>query len=134
MARQILTLQLDKITAGDYLQWVRDPEPPALDADLLCVSVEADPLGDTVTATLDWIGPAPPAHHAAPTAGFPLAEAARLPGSRPNATPVRRGIERVGSADERQQPHNEPAGAASASVVGHSSSLQRRRSACVCAR
>lgn len=75
MARQVLTLQLNGITAGDYLQWVRDPEPPALDAGLLSVGVEADPLGDTVTATLVWIGPAPPAPHAARAAGLSFADA-----------------------------------------------------------
>ena len=31
MALQTLTLKLDGITAGDYLTWCRDPEPPALD-------------------------------------------------------------------------------------------------------
>jgi hypothetical protein len=107
MARQILTLQLDEITAGDYLQWVRDPEPPALDADLLSVSIEADPLGDTVTATLDWAGPAPPASRAAPAAGLPHAGVARL--------------------------REAPAPAASASIVGHPWSLQRRRSTCLMA-
>ena len=29
---QLLTLVLDGITAGDYLCWVRDPEPAALGA------------------------------------------------------------------------------------------------------
>lgn len=32
MRLQHLTLTLDGITAGDYLQWVRDPEPRAVEA------------------------------------------------------------------------------------------------------
>jgi hypothetical protein len=31
MPLQILTLKLGSITAGDYLTWCRDPDPPALD-------------------------------------------------------------------------------------------------------
>ncbi len=42
---------LHGITAGDYMTWVRDPEPPALGRDL---AVRADPLGDTVDALLSW--------------------------------------------------------------------------------
>jgi hypothetical protein len=59
MSLQILTLELDGITASDYLQWCRDPEPPALDRGLRSISIEADPLGDTITAILDWDRPAP---------------------------------------------------------------------------
>jgi hypothetical protein len=35
MPLQILTLKLDGITAGDYLTWCRDPDPPALGLALL---------------------------------------------------------------------------------------------------
>ncbi|MDX6623286.1 MAG: hypothetical protein QOE75_1218 [Solirubrobacterales bacterium] len=80
MARQRLTLQLAGITAGDYLQWVRDPDPPALDAGLLAVTVAGAPLGDTVTATLEWAGAAPSAIRAAPLAGLPLGAGARIVG------------------------------------------------------
>jgi len=69
---QILSLKLDGITAGDYLTWCRDPEPPALDFALRSVAVDADPLGDTITAILDWNGPAPRPSVAAPAAGLPL--------------------------------------------------------------
>jgi hypothetical protein len=31
MSLQTLTITLADITAGDYLTWCRDPEPPALD-------------------------------------------------------------------------------------------------------
>lgn len=59
MPLQILSLKLDGITAGDYLTWCRDPDPPALDFALRSASVDADPLGDTITAILDWNGPLP---------------------------------------------------------------------------
>jgi len=49
MAHQSVTIELDGITAADYLQWVQDPEPPARDHALRSVSIDADPLGDTVT-------------------------------------------------------------------------------------
>jgi hypothetical protein len=72
MPLQILSLKLDGITAGDYLTWCRDPEPSALDFALQSVSVDADPLGDTITAILDWNGPAPRPSSAAAAAGLPL--------------------------------------------------------------
>ena len=72
MPFQILTLKLDGITAGDYLTWCRDPDPPALEFALRSISIDADPLGDTITAILDWNQPPPPAWAAAITAGLPL--------------------------------------------------------------
>jgi hypothetical protein len=72
MSIQILTLQLDGITASDYLQWCRDPDPPALDYGLRSISIDAEPLGDTITATLDWDRPAPPTRAAATAAGLPV--------------------------------------------------------------
>ena len=72
MPLQILTLKLDGITASDYLTWCRDPEPAALDFALRSVSVDADPLGDTITATLDWEQPPPPPRPAAAAAGLPI--------------------------------------------------------------
>jgi hypothetical protein len=47
MSLQILSLKLDGITAGDYLTWCRDPDPPALDYGLRSIRVDAYPLGDT---------------------------------------------------------------------------------------
>jgi hypothetical protein len=76
MPLQILTLKLDGITAGDYLAWCRDPDPPALGFALRSVHVDADPLADTITATLDWNQPPPPPPAAA-AAGLPLLPAAR---------------------------------------------------------
>jgi hypothetical protein len=72
MALQVLILTLDGITAGDYLAWVRDPEPPALGQELCQVSVHGDPLGDTVQAVLVWRGAAPAPSIAASIAGLPL--------------------------------------------------------------
>ena len=72
MARQTLILTLEGITAGDYVAWVSDPEPPALGRDLRSIALRWDRFGDTVEAALDWEGspPAPPA--AAAIAGLPL--------------------------------------------------------------
>ncbi len=72
MALQVLILTLDGITAGDYLAWVRDPEPPALGQELCQVSAHGDPLGDTVQAVLLWRGTAPTPSVAAQVAGLPL--------------------------------------------------------------
>jgi hypothetical protein len=73
MALQTLTLKLDGITAGDYLIWCRDPEPPAFDFALRSISIEAEPLGDTITAILDWSHSPPPAGVAASAAELPAA-------------------------------------------------------------
>jgi hypothetical protein len=67
-----LTLTLDGITAGDYLTWVRDPEPAALGSALQSVTVHADPLGDTIEAELRWLGRPPGPEEAARVAGLPL--------------------------------------------------------------
>jgi len=72
MHRQVLTLTLDGITAGDYLAWVRDPEPPALGLGLHRVDVQADPLGDTVEVVLWWNVPAPAPIEATRAAGLPM--------------------------------------------------------------
>jgi hypothetical protein len=75
---QVLTLKLDGITAGDYLTWCRDPDPPALNFALRSVHVDADPLSDTITATLDWNQPAPSPATAATAAGLPLLPGAQI--------------------------------------------------------
>lgn len=72
MSLQLLTLKLDDITAADYLSWCYDPDPPALDNGLRSIRVDADPLGDTITAILDWNRPAPAPAAAATAAGFPF--------------------------------------------------------------
>ena len=69
---QRLTLTLDGITAGDYLAWARDPEPPGLGRELTAIDVRADPLGDTVEAWLSWTIDPPAPHAAARAAGLAL--------------------------------------------------------------
>jgi hypothetical protein len=78
MSLQILTLTLVGITAGDYLTWCRDPDPPALDYGLRSIRVDADPLGDTITAVLDWARPAPGPAAAATAAGLPLSPGVQI--------------------------------------------------------
>ena len=58
--------------AGDYLTFVRDAEPAALDGPLRGADAFADPLGDRIDVLLRWDAepPAPPI--AARMAGFPL--------------------------------------------------------------
>jgi hypothetical protein len=70
---QRLTLTLDGITAGDYLAWARDPEPPALGRELASIELRAEPLGDTVEAWLSWTITPPAPHEAARAAGLCLA-------------------------------------------------------------
>ena len=69
---QRLTLTLDGITAGDYLAWARDPEPPCLGRELIAIHVRADPAGDTLEARLTWAVAAPAPREAARAAGLPL--------------------------------------------------------------
>ena len=70
---QSLIIRLDGITAGDYLAWVRDPEPPALDYGLCSVAISAEPLGELVHVELIWAGQPPTTPRAAAAAaGFPL--------------------------------------------------------------
>jgi hypothetical protein len=75
---QILTLELEGITAGDYLSWCRDPDPPALGSALRSISIHADPLGDTITALLDWDREAPAPAEAAQEAGLLLSPEVRV--------------------------------------------------------
>jgi hypothetical protein len=78
MSLQILSLKLDGITAGDYLTWCRDPDPPALDYALGSIRVDADPISDTITAILDWNQPPPAPATAATAAGLPLPPGVRI--------------------------------------------------------
>lgn len=72
MLRQTLILTLEGITAGDYVTWVSDPEPPALGRDLRSITLRGNPLGHTVEAVLDWEGSPPAPRAAALIAGLPL--------------------------------------------------------------
>lgn len=79
MPRQIITIELAGLTAGDYVAHLRDPEPSALGHALRAVTVCAEPLGDIVQALLVWEGPAPAPRAAAIAAGLPLvAEVVRV--------------------------------------------------------
>lgn len=103
MPLQILTLKLDGITAGDYLTWCRDPDPPALDCGLRSARVNADPLSDTITAILDWNQPAPAPAAAATAAGLPLSQGIQVHGLK---TTVVRGlafeVSRLGPSPRRR--------------------------------
>jgi hypothetical protein len=70
---QSLIIQLDGITAADYLTWVWDPEPPAFDHGLRSVAICAEPRGELIKLELVWAGrrPATPSA-AAVAAGFAL--------------------------------------------------------------
>lgn len=70
MTLQTITLHLDGVTAGDYLAWVRDPEPAP--SALRSIALDADPLADRVVATLAWADAAPAPHVAAAAAGLPV--------------------------------------------------------------
>jgi hypothetical protein len=69
---QSLTLKLEGITAGDYLTWVRDPEPPALGRDLRYITVHADPVGAQIDLELGWDREPPSGRAALHAAGFPV--------------------------------------------------------------
>jgi hypothetical protein len=110
---QILTLKLDGITAGDYLAWCRESDPPALGFVLRSVHVDADPLGDTITAARDWNEPPPPPPAAAAAAGLPLLPAARIHRlTTGGAAAIDRPSvqERVGVVDLERRPASSPPG------------------------
>lgn len=76
---QRLTIELDGITAGDYLAHVRNPEPPALGGMLRSITFEAEPLGDVVEVVLGWFGTPPAPADAEVLAGLPtIPEVARV--------------------------------------------------------
>jgi hypothetical protein len=96
MPRQILTIELDGLTAGDYIAHVADPEPPALGRGLRSVTLRAQPLDRTVEALLVWDEAAPGACEAATAAGLPfVAEAVRIEATEIHDVPVERRPERT---------------------------------------
>jgi len=99
---QILILKLDGITAVDYLTWCRDPDPPALEYGLRSINVDADPLGETITAILDWNQPAPPPAAAAAAAGLPLPTGAQIHALTPVESP------RTSATQEKAPPGGPP--------------------------
>jgi hypothetical protein len=69
--RFAVTLFLDGITPDDYMQWIRDPEPPNRD-DLKLVAATATASDDTIQLELLSTGEPPPAAVAASAVGFPI--------------------------------------------------------------
>ncbi len=102
MSLQILSLKLDGITAGDYLAWCRDPDPPAFDNALRTVRVNADPFGDTITAILDWNQPPPAPAAAAIAAGLPLSQGVQIHPPAITGVPHRRGGQRSARQSDRE--------------------------------
>jgi hypothetical protein len=105
--RQRLRIELGEITAGDYLTWVRDPEPPALERELRSIAITAAPLGSTIDATLEWAGAPPPSRAAAAAAGLPVTADVRSVRAtpQPDALPRRR---RAQCSGPRLQPCDLP--------------------------
>jgi hypothetical protein len=69
---QRLTFELDGITAGDYLAYVRNPDPPGLGRALRSMAIHAEPLGDTIEVVLQWDGEAPEPATAEILSGLPM--------------------------------------------------------------
>jgi hypothetical protein len=70
---QHITVQLDGITAGDYLAHQLDADPPLDTSPLRSVTIDVPhPLGNTIGAALCWEGRAPSPRAAAVAAGFAL--------------------------------------------------------------
>jgi hypothetical protein len=67
---QQLTFALEGIDPEDYLRWARDPEPPALEGELLSIATASVDRGAVVT--LRWASAPPQAEIAAGAAGFVL--------------------------------------------------------------
>jgi hypothetical protein len=68
---QTLTLLLDGITAGDYLQWVRDPDPPN-PKHLTLIAARCATLGDRIQLELLVEGEPLSPSLAANAVGFPI--------------------------------------------------------------
>lgn len=66
-----LTLVLAGITADDYLQWVRDPDPP-VGTEVSLLSAQAAPLGDRIEIELLVHHASLNPQTAAEVAGFPI--------------------------------------------------------------
>jgi hypothetical protein len=71
---QVITLDLDGITAEDYLAYFADADPPLEASRLVSVAAEPRPQSEMVVAVLRWDGTPPPARVAASAAGFQLTQ------------------------------------------------------------
>jgi hypothetical protein len=86
---QSLVILLDGITAGDYLTWVRDPEPPALGRELRSIAVDGDSLGEHINVDLVWDRRPPDPRRSAAAAGFVISpEVAAVLASDPQRRPA----------------------------------------------
>ena len=70
-ARHTITLVLAGITAEDYLQWIRDPDPPAR-TDVQLISARAVRPGERIELELRAHGRLPALQAAAHAVGFPI--------------------------------------------------------------
>src|SRR5215475_1360228 len=70
-ARHRVTLVLAGITAEDYLQWIRDPDPPAR-TDVQLISARAVRPGERIELELRAHGRLPALQAAAHAVGFPI--------------------------------------------------------------
>jgi hypothetical protein len=116
-----VTLFLDGVTPDDYMQWVRDPEPPNRD-DLKLITATATPLGDTIQLELLSTGEPPPAAAAASAVGFPITpEVIELcsGSSTPNASAGCRVKYRVGTEARLR---GQPGGTDNSSISAHTAS------------
>src|SRR5437879_4658839 len=116
-----VTLFLDGITSDDYMQWIRDPEPPNRD-DLKLVTATATALGDTIQLELLSTGEPPPAAVAASAVGFPITpEVIELHSgsSTPNASAGCRVKYRAGT---KARLLGQPGGTHNSPISGHTAS------------
>lgn len=116
-----VTLLLDGITPDDYMQWIRDPEPPNRD-DLKLITATATALGDTIQLELLSIGEPPPAAVAASAVGFPITpEVIEVcsGSSKPNPSA---GCRVKYRADTKARLRGQPGGTHNSSISGHTAS------------
>jgi hypothetical protein len=116
-----VTLFLDGITPDDYMQWIRDPEPPNRD-DLRLITATTTGLRDTIQLELLSTGEPPPAAVAASAVGFPITpeviELCSGP-STPNASAGCRVKYRAGT---KARLRGQPGGTHNSSISGHTAS------------
>jgi hypothetical protein len=121
-----VTLFLDGVTPDDYMQWIRDPEPPNRD-DLKLTTATATALGDTIQLELLSTGEPAPAAVAASALGFPITpEVIELcsGSSNPNASAGCCVKYRAGT---QARLRGQPGGTHNSSISGHTASSRPSR-------
>ena len=115
-----VTLFLDGITPDDYMQWIRDPEPPNRD-DLKLVTATATALGDIQLELLST-GDPPPAV-AASAVGLPITpEVIELHSRVIDAPTHRRDAAWSTASAQPTFPRPQPGGAHNSPISGHAAS------------